>query len=239
MEFQNTSENVVIQAVQNIFEEIEKNGNPEKYCLCYQCRVDTICYVLNRVEPHYIVSNRGMTRIDPHSINRQQMEADITALIYKGLRLVNHNQRSTSSHDGPSAPPVRFNLPLFDVPSMTGRIYNGVSFEPVIGIDVSLYCDGELVQMRNANWQNPYTINSNTPGAYSFWSIPIVADIPDITKEFNFSIKVNSDNYEPLNHFFSITATSRFHTPHSHTLNRTYKLPDLYIFPPGGEEESL
>lgn len=236
MDIHNTNEDVVVNAVQTIFDEIESNGNPEKLCLCYQCRIDTVCYTLNRIEPHYIVSNRGFTRLDPHSIKNQQMEADITTLIYKGIRLVNHNMRPTAPHDGSTAGPSKINHPLFDIPTISGRIFNGISFEPISNVDVSLFCEGELIKMRNNNWQNPFTMVSSTPGAFSFWPAPIIADAPDVTKEFKFSIRITSADYEPLSHFFSISSTSKFHTPHSYALNRTFKLPDLYLFPPGEEE---
>jgi len=237
VDFQNINEDIVVNAVQTIFDEIQRSGNPDKYCLCYQCRVDTICFTLNRVEPHYIVSNRGFSRIDLNSLNSQQMEADITSLIYKGIRLVNHNQRPTAPHDESIVINNRIHNPVYDIPTIAGRIHNGVSFEPVADIEVSLFCDGELISMRNSNWQNPYTIIPSTPGAFSFWPAPITADAPDISKEFKFSVRVNSPDYEPLNHFFSITAIGKFHTPHSYTLNRTYKLPDLYIFPPGSSDD--
>lgn len=237
MDIHNTNEDFVVQAVQKIFDEIQENGNPEKICLCYQCRIDTICYTLNRIEPNYIVSNRGFTRIDSTSIKSQQMEADITTLIYKGLRLVSHNMRPTAPHDGTSVSSARVNLPLYDIPTISGRIFNGISFEPITDIEVALYSDGELVKMRNINWQNPFKMIPSTPGAFSFWPAPITADIPEITKEFKFTIKVESADYETLSHFFSITSSSKFHTPHSYALNRTYKLPDLYLFPPGGDEE--
>jgi len=237
MDIHNINEDTVFNAVQKIFDEIEASGNPEKFCLCYQCRTDVVCFTLNRIEPHYIVSNRGLTRIETNSLNNQQMEADLTLLIYKGIRLVNHNQRPTSSHDNSGVNLQRIHNPLFDIPTIAGRIFNGISFEPITDVDVSLYCEGEIVIMRNNNWQNPYKMVASTPGAYSFWPMPIVADSPDITKEFKFSLRVKSPDYEPLNHFFSITSTSRFHSSQSYTLNRTYKLPDLYIFPPGSEEE--
>jgi competence protein ComFB len=236
MDIKNTNEDIVFNRVQTIFDEIQKSGNPENYCLCYQCRIDTICFTLNRIEPHYIVSNRGFTRIDQTSIKRQQIEADITSLIYKGLRLVNHNQRPTSPHDGSAINIVRTHLPVYDIPTISGRIFNGISFEPITDIDVSLYCEGELIAMRNTNWQNPFSMVSSTPGAFSFWPEPITADAPDNTKEFKFSLRVSSADYEPLNHFFTISATSKFHNPQSYALNRTFKLPDLYIFPPGGDE---
>jgi len=238
MDFHNVNEDIVVNEVQNIFSEIEKDGNLEKLCLCYQCRVDTICYTLNRIEPLYIVSNRGFSRIDNVGIKRQQLEADITSLIYKGIRLVNHNMRPTAPHDGSPNHLNKINHPLFDIPTISGRIFNGISFEPIQDIEVALYLDGELVNMRNNNWQNPYTMVPSTPGAFSFWPMPIIADSPDITKDFKFSIRVTSADYETLSHFFSITATSKFHTPHSYALNRTFKLPDLYLFPPGEGEQN-
>ncbi|MCL2759593.1 MAG: late competence development ComFB family protein [Treponema sp.] len=236
MDIHNTNEDLVFESVQTIFDEIQSSGNPEKYCLCYQCRIDTICYTLNRIEPNYIVSNRGFTRIEQASLKRQQIEADITTLIYKGLRLVNHNMRPTAPHDGSGISAYKSLNPMFDIPTIAGRIFNGASFEPVSGIDVFLYCEGELIAMRNSNWQNPFNMVPSTPGAFSFWPAPITADVPDITKEFMFSIKVKSPDYEPLNHFFHVSATSKFHNPQSYALNRTFKLPDLYIFPPGEVE---
>lgn len=236
MDIHNTTEDIVLNTVQNIFEEIQNNGNPNNCCLCYQCRMDTICYALNRLDPLYIVSNRGFSRIETGGISRQQTEADITSLVYRGLRLVNHNKRPTSSHEAVAVANQKANHPVFDIPTIAGRIFNGDSFEPITGVNVSLYCEGELIAMRNSNWQNPYTMVASTAGAFSFWPAPVTAEIPDITRVYKFQLKVDSPDFEPLNHFFNITSISKFHTPHSYTLNRTYKLPDLYIFPPGEPE---
>jgi len=239
MDIHNTNEDLVFSTVQLVFDSIQESGNPENYCLCYQCRIDTICYTLNRIEPHYIVSNRGFTRIEPTSIKRQQIEADITTLIYKGIRLVNHNQRPTAPHDGSIMSTPKIDSPMYDIPTIAGRIFNGVSFEPIVGIDISLYCDGELVVMRNSNWQNPFRLVPSTPGAFSFWPLPLPAVAPDVVKDFKFSVRINSPDYEPVIHFFNISATSKFHNPQSYALNRTYKLPDLYIFPPAAGEEKF
>ena len=77
---------------------------------------------------------------------------------------------------------------------------------------------------------------SGTPGAFSFWPAPIIAEIPDIIKEFKFSIKVKSPDFEILSHYFNISSMSKFHNPQTYALNKTYKLPDLYLFPPGEAE---
>jgi len=236
MDIHNTSEDIVHNLADQIFQEIKKSNNPESYCLCDQCKTDTICYTLNRIEPHYIVSNRGLTRVQQNGMKRQQIEADVTTLIYKGLRLVNHNMRPTAPHDGSNIQKYSIKQPFFDIPTISGRIFDGVSFEPIVNTDVSLLCEGKLISMRNNNWQNPYTLISSTPGGYSFWPTPIPADAPDIESDFKFSINVNSPNYERLDHFFKITIVSKFHTPNSYALNRTFKLPDLYLFPPGEAE---
>ena len=236
MDIHNTNEDLVFDMVQTIFDEIQKIGNPENYCLCYQCRVDTICFTLNRIEPNYIVSNRGLARIEQQGIKRQQTEADITTLIYKGLRLVNHNLRPTAPHDGSTVSAAKIHHPMFDIPTISGRLFNGISFEPVVGIEVALYCEGELIAMRNNNWQNPFTMVSSTPGVFSFWPSTITAPTPEIRKEFKFSLRVASPDYETLNHFFTISTVSKFHNPQSYALNRTFKLPDLYLFPPGEAE---
>ena len=237
MDIHNTSEDIVLHTVQTIFNEIKNSGNPDDYCLCYQCRVDTICYALNRIDPHYIVSNRGLTRLDLDSIRQQQIEADVTSLVYKGLRLVNHNMRPTAPHDGSTVNVQRTHMPVFDIPTISGRLFDGISFEPIVGIDVALYCDGELVPMRNNNWQNPYTMVPSTPGAFSFWPAPVTAEAPEIDYVFKYAIKVNTPSFESLSHFFNIASISKYHTPNSYTLNRSFKLPDLYIFPPGEVEQ--
>jgi competence protein ComFB len=239
MDIHNTSEDTVCKIVDTIFNDIKESGNPEGYCLCEQCQIDTICFTLNRVEPHYIVSNRGSTRIDFSGVKRQQNEADIISLAFKGFKLVNHNMRPNAHKDSESSHIIpTINAMLFDIPTITGRIFDGLSFEPVVGIEVSLYCEGELVPMRNNNWQNPYTINPSTPGTYSFWPMPVTSEKSDITREFKYLIKVNSPDYEVLNHFFNITSVSKLHAPHSYNLNRTFKMPDLYLFPPGEAEQN-
>ena len=238
MEIHNISEDIVFNSVQTIFEAIKKEGNQDGLCLCDQCRMDTICYTLNRIEPHYIVSNRGITRIEQDWTKRQQIGADIATLIYKGLRLVNHNQRPTALHDDTPAGNVLSNEPAYDIPTIVGRLFDGETFAPLSGVTVELRCGGEVVPMRNRNWQNPFTLVENTPGTYTFWPAPISAEAVDINCVFEYSIKIDSPQYEAITHFFKIPAVSGIQTPYSYSLDRTFKLPDLYMFPPGEAEKN-
>ncbi|MDR2479337.1 MAG: late competence development ComFB family protein [Treponema sp.] len=237
MEIHNASEDIVVSSVQTIFSTIEKENNPDGFCLCDQCRLDTICYALNRIEPHYIVSNRGFTRIEMDGIKRQQVEADIASLVYKGLRLVNHNQRPTAPHNGSTAQGNNTPKPSFDIPTIVGRLFDGVTFEPLSGVTVELRCGGELVPMRNLNWQNPYTLVPNTPGTFTFWPAQRPADSVGNHKLFEFSLKIEAPDYEPATHFFNIPSVSSL-VPASYSMDRTFKLPDLYMFPPGEAEQN-
>ena len=238
MDIHNTVEDIVFSSVQTIFDEIEKQDNPEGFCFCDQCRMDTICYALNRLEPHYIVSNRGFTRIEQDGIRWQQVEADIATLVYKGLRLVNHNQRPTAVHTSAGPKGADSSRPVFDIPTIVGRVFDGITFAPISGVEVLLRCGGEPVSMRNSNWQNPFTLVSNTPGTFSFWPAPVTAEAADIHRVFEYSLKIESPDHETLTHFFKLPALSKIQTPYSYSLDRTFKLPDLYLFPPGEAEQN-
>lgn len=238
MDIHNTIEDIVSSSVQTIFDEIQKEGNPEGFCFCDQCRMDTICYALNRVEPHYIVSNRGFTRIEQDTMKRQQVEADIAALIYNGMRLVHHNQRPSGPHDGSPVKGADPFKPAFDIPTIVGRLFDGITFAPLAGITVELRCNGEPVPMRNRNWQNPYTLVAATPGTFTFWPAPAPAEAAGTHKIFEFTLKIEGSDYEPLIHFFKIPTISQIQTASSYSLDRTFKLPDLYLFAPGEAEQN-
>jgi len=237
MEIHNVSEDVVFSSIHKIFEIIKKEGNPEGLCLCEQCKVDTICYTLNRIMPHYIVSNRGITRMEQDWTGKQQAEADIATLIYKGLRVVNHNQRPTALHDDTVSEDKVLTEPAFYIPTIIGRLFDGDTFAPLAGVTVELRSKGELVPMRNRNWQNPFTLVTNTPGAFTFWPAPVIADGLDVHRIFEYSLKVESPQYETLTHFLKIPVISSMVTAFSSvSLDRTFKLPDLYLFRPGEAE---
>ena len=238
MDVHNTVEDIVISMVSEIFFAIEKGGNPDKACTCDQCRMDVIIYVLNRTPPHYILSNRGAARVHTETIERQQLSADITSLIHDGLKRVNHNLRPNTDHSAFSKGVGSLaNAPVFNIPTIMGRLFNGSNFAPLSNVSVELYLDGNLVPMKDANWQNPFKLVSNTEGNFNFWPAAIPAVAEREHKVFEFSLRVSSPDFEDLNHFFGVPVESEPRAAGSFQLSRTFKLSDLYMFPPGGEEE--
>jgi competence protein ComFB len=239
MELHNTAEDLVLTLVDEILSNIEKGDNPDRLCTCDQCRMDTACYVLNRTTPHYIVSNRGAARVEKAPFQKQQQDADIATLIYEGIRRVNHNQRPSALHGVKQVKGSVVETPVFNIPTIMGRIFNGLNFAPVAGVLVRLFRNGGLVAMKDGNWQNPCTLVPNTDGTFTFWPNPIPAKTSNIHEVFEFNIRVESEEYETLNHFFKIPVISDAQSVSSFSLVRTVKLPDLYLFPPGSDDDDL
>ena len=239
MELHNTIEDIVFPQVEGIFNNLEKKENPDKFCTCGQCRIDTACYVLNRITPHYIVSSRGAARVEHENKNQPQKNADIATLIYEGIKLINQIQRPNASHS--FIPEVTDNnqaIAIYNIPTIMGRLFDGENFAPIYGVKIELYRDNELVIMKDHNWQNPYDLVANTQGSYTFWPMYLKAEEIDEYKTFEYTIKVEAPNYETLNHVFKIPVISEPRAANAFAMGRTFKLPDLYMFPPGEAEKN-
>jgi competence protein ComFB len=238
MDLHNTVEDIVIARVDEIFKALDEKGD-KKFCTCNQCKLDVICYALNRLRPHYIVSHKGASRARRDSFEHQQQAADVAAIIHEGLQRVNHNQRPNFSHktaeDGLD-PDGRY--PVFNIPTIMGRIFNGNDFSPVSGVDVELIWNGKLVSMKDGNWHNPCHMVSNAEGTFSFWPTAVRASKLDEHSVISYTLRVTSPEFEPLSHFFKIPVISETQTAASFSLDRTYKLPDLYMFYPGEAEKN-
>ena len=240
MELHNTVEDIVISQINDIFNTIKEQDKPDKPCLCWQCRMDTACYVLNRTLPLYIVSNRGASRVDINPIKTQQVSAEITSLIYEGIKKVNHNQRPNADHNFSDSHVNAYkDKPVFQIPTITGRLFNGTNFAPVSDINVFLLHNGKPAEMKDTNWQNPFNLVSHTNGIFTFWPAPFPAKKTDEHASFEFTICIEANEYDTLNHVFRIPVVSEILTKDSFSLNRSFKLPDLFMFPPGANEKNL
>ena len=238
MEIHNVSEDKVYHSIEKIFAVIKKDGNPDKFCLCEQCMLDTVCFALNRIEPRYVVSHRGIARLDQDWVRQQQTDADIASLVYKGLKQVNHNQRPHATHNESVKTGETETGPAFHIPTIVGRLFDGETFAPLDGVTVELRGNGGLVPMRNPNWQNPFTLVANTPGTYTFWPAPISAGEVNENSTFEYLLKFESPEYETLTHFFKIPTISSVKGAYSFSPDKTFKLPDLYLFHPGEAEKN-
>lgn len=227
MEIHNLMEDTVSRRVNELCDDDEENKRG-RYCTSDQCRLDAICYVLNRIQPHYVTSSRGLAHMSGDMENNQQLQIDITRLAQEGLARVSAIQRSYYTE--PSGE-TNAEGPCFNFPTIKGRILNGKSFEAESGFRVSLLIDGRLAEMYDSRWQNPYEVVENAPGTFIFWPAPIATEEPGETREFQCELRVEDDRFEEFRHFFSLNLESDEQSSRTFTYNSDFNLRDMYIFP--------
>jgi competence protein ComFB len=236
MDIYNTTEDLVIAEVNAICDSLETKGEKNDICTCSQCRQDAACYVLNRTEPHYVISHRGVARASQEADH--QSRVDLTTLVYEGIKRVSHNQRPYFNHGKEPDKITLINTPVFNIPTIVGRVFNGLNFSPMTNITVELLQGGTLAVMKDQNWQNPYTLIANMGGTFTFWPKPVPIDKIGVRENFEYTVKITAPDFAELNNGFTIPVISE-ELSSSFSLSRTFKLPDLYLFPPGEEKDQL
>jgi len=233
MKIHNLMEDIVKEKTMEIFSD-RNLAQQSNFCNCHQCLSDVICYVLNRIKPIYIFSARGAAHFKMNYLENLQREADLVTQIYRGIEQIARARRPLCS-DLENVRSV-YDGPYFNFSTITGKLFNSQSFEPVDELSISLYSDGKLVDTINKNWPNPYYISSNTSGIFTFFVLPRKADDAGITKSFEFELIVNSTNYEPFRHYFALTVEAEKYYIDFYRLNRTYNIEDLYLVPINDED---
>lgn len=222
MKVQNIMESYIIKRTNALYDDFVEMKNSFLTCSCENCRLDTICYVLNRVQPKYVVSGRGMTYANL-ALNGQT-KADIDAMIIDGIRVVNAAKRPY--HDQRKLKETTDNKPAFIFPVFMGAVYDGHSFEPLSGVSIELSADGKLVPMEDASWENPTLTYKPAKGSFTFKPASVPAEKEGETREFNFTITIRSADYQPLIYSFTIPLTSSKEEAPFISL----KLQDSYLF---------
>jgi competence protein ComFB len=228
---------MVFAKVDEILDFIKDTGNSDDICFSEQCRVDMTCYVLNRIKPCYVVSNRGVARVGQVTFEKQQLETDVSALVYEAIHRVSRNKRPVPKPLITPAPAC--DTSVFNFPTLLGRLFNGMNFATMTDVTLELHCCGKLIPMIDDRWQNPYTIVPHTAGMFTFWPNPLPAEKIGVQRIFEFELKAECAEFEPLYHFFEMPVTSEAQRHSAFSMGRTVKLPDLYMFPPTEEEEEL
>lgn len=227
MAIHNLMEEEVARVINEICDEEAKKQNPS-LCVSDDCRQDAICYVLNRIPPRYVTSGRGLAHVETAYKGNPQLHVDLVTLASEGLKRVTTVRRSFYDN-GRSAGATTG--PCFNFPTITGRLFNGLTFEPMTDIEVALLRDGSLVEMVDSRWPNPYEIVKNTPGTYLFWPAPTPSGNPGTTRDFEMEISAEIDGYEPFHHFFKIRLTSDTQRDAVIRFSQDHTLPDLYLVP--------
>lgn len=227
MNVHNMMEDLVFTEVNALFETALANKAPWLTCSCPQCRLDTVCYVLNRIQPKYIKSGRGLAHSKrDDSADKAQATADINRIALEGMKQVLSAQRPHSI--------VSSNLPdvpVYNFPTFVGRILDGKTFEPMKDIEILLLHDSRIALSIDTTWENPYLISAHTPGTFAFWVKPEAAASEGSKKVFSFELRVEkSRGYDALSHFFEIGLTGESVLRTAYSPEHSFALPDLHLF---------
>jgi competence protein ComFB len=232
--------NIMEDAVKVLVEELFERENRELrlgYCTCDQCKLDVQCYVLNRVKPEYIVSSRGLAYSELEGLDKVQRQADLISLVKEGWGKVSHTPRSTSDHVGGKPLDAELDGPFYNFPTIMGRVFDGRNFAPLGEGAVRLLAEGGEAEMLDPNWQNPFVLAGATGGSFIFWPKAVQASPGGPERKFVFEIKVEVPGLEALSHYVEIDVKPERSARLDFSLQRVHKVPDLYLFPEGQNED--
>ena len=229
MEIHNRMEDMVATLVEQAFGE-EEAKSAREFCTCYQCRMDVACYVLNKIEPEYVISSRGVAHLTTDYLGNVQKRTDVEVLIWEGIKTIQSGKRPhyTHSNEGKSPKPEG---PYFNFPTIIGRLFNAGIFAPIFDIDVYLFKNDDLLKMIDPSWQNPYRIVKNTPATFLFYPEPVSAAEQGQTLKAEFELRVEDPAYNPFHHFFTMEIISEDSYLDVFQPQKAFTIEDLYLIP--------
>jgi competence protein ComFB len=226
MNVHNIMESIVLDTVNEIFEDKRKEGFEMADCL--QCRLDVACYVLNRIKPEYIISGRGLLHFEENYHELIQTKVDLVTLINTGIKKISNTKRSYyDSEETNKNVTTRY---VFNFPSIIGTVLTGDNFVPVENLIISLLMENTPAKMIDNTWQNPFTIVKSTKGNYTFMPAPVASNNENEERNFQFEIRIENTDFEVINHFFEIHLISEKSVITTFSMGRTHKLENLYLF---------
>ena len=230
MNVHNLMEDVVIKAVNTLYDKVKGEDVTWLTCDCENCRLDTVSYVLNRIPPKYVVSGRGVTH-NVEYLASSQLQADVDSLALEGMRTVSTTKRPfhTENREDCTIQDEK-KKPAFNFFTFMGVVLDGNTFEPVTNAKITLKMDGKLAEMVDKTWSNPYYLVPSTKGVYSFWVKSIPAKESGERAYFNLSIEIEAEGYAESVYHFEVPIMSEDRV--RQTLDSTYtlKIKDLVIF---------
>jgi len=151
MAVKNLMEDIVSSVVKEV---LKKDTDAAKSDIEEQ---DIVAYVLNRVPPRYITSERGIIHGKLESRFKFQQRTDILFLIHEAIQNIK-TRREASSHTDYDGMEKMQNI----LPHIMGEVLEETTFSIVSDIEVSLLMNGKPVPMLDEGWSNPFITNKAT-----------------------------------------------------------------------------
>jgi competence protein ComFB len=228
-------EEVVSRRVNELFSHV-KEVNPLWFtCDCEDCRLDTVTYVLNRIQPKYIVSGRGFNY--NLSYSSSQLNVDIDALGMEGLRNISATKRPYHQKNNIIREETEKLNPVFNFPIIIGAVFDGRTFDPLPDVTITLKKNNTLAEMCDLSWANPAVTYGSTKGNFSFWVKNETSQSEGESKTFSFSVEAKAEGFDVVSYVFDIDIKSESSVRKELSLVYSHKIPDFFLFPHGYTED--
>ena len=216
MRLKNYNEDLVLDTVRIVLKD-RKDVKPSRSFI-----LDVAAYVLNRVPPKYITSERGFTRecIPPEDGNGESGEKlftiiELITLVNRAVEVVGRRRRDTQKQPVRRPPEVESleDVPLrltyfYNMPHIFGRIVDARDGRPVISARATLWINDKVSVPAEPGWQNPYRTNEQTRGYFSFWPQAEMGDTDSLKVDMRISL--DHGGYKPLTFRRSVKVPGEF-----------------------------
>jgi competence protein ComFB len=204
MSVRNIMEDVVASTIDEIIRDEKYFSGIDQY------KQDIAAYVLNRIPPRYITSERGILHGKLEARFLFQQKTDIIFLIHEALEVIKNRR------DIPTSPDLSQNLQSRDYffPHIIGEVLEETTFSIIPEVEVTLFYNGSSAKMMDPSWDNPYKTGRGTLGYYHFWPDVDIENM-DITKDINFTIRFRHPNFIDKDMDIQVTALPIINLAHS------------------------
>lgn len=209
MQLRNYQEEIVLALIPLVLEDRASDASDVPFVH------DVAAYVLNRLPPRYIMSERGLTRIaaeqwlldaeeapersrdreDPALVGMVQL----LILINKAVQVVDSRRHSSPRRKAPATktkPSIEADGSLWhSFPQIVGRLVDARAKAPVLGATVTLTAGKLGVLPSERGWSNPCQTNNGTKGYFSLW--PRAFQHEAVTRTLTLRFTVEHPDYEP------------------------------------------
>ena len=215
-------QNLVEEIVDNIVKEIlKKEGELDSFITA---KDDIVAYVLNRIPPLYVTSERGILHGKIASKYKIQQKADIIIGVYEAIDIIKKRRGTAVNNDTLSVSPI-FNM----VQHVVGSVADEETLSPLFDVKVSLMFNGELAKMIDSNWVNPYVTNTATRGYYHFWPAYSHKKMNTLSK-LPFGIKFEHPDFESVAITIELEIDQE-HNPDGPSVKEAYSVPLILLKP--------
>lgn len=156
-------------AIKNLMEDVVKNVLMEMLKKDHIADIsqsnieDIIAYVLNRINPRYITTERGIIHEKLESKFKFQERPDVLFLIHEAIQNVKNRR--------PSVPRKKNGYTIATseaFPHMIGEVLEKTTMSVIPEVKVTLLYKDSPAQMIDEGWGNPCVTNASTRGYYHF-----------------------------------------------------------------------